>query len=129
MCDLSPSILNARLADIVRNDPRVTPVFERFGFDYCCHGQQTLQEASAGQQVAISDVLGELEALGPRPDNGGRSDEWADLTALIRHIVNHHHRYVREHQPILLSWLDKLSARHGARHPELREIREVFATL
>lgn len=56
-------------------------------------------------------------------------DVRGDLSSLIGHIVGQHHRYVREHQPILAGWLDKLVTRHGATHPELIEIREVFETL
>lgn len=129
MSEGSVSILQARLADIVRDDPRCTPVFDRLGLDYCCRGQRTLLEASEEQSVPISEVLDEINALGPRLDDGDRSEEWPDLTELIRHVVSRHHRYVREHEPVIQGLLQKLVNRHGDRHPELLEARAVFGLL
>jgi len=125
---VSPSILQTRLADLVQADPRITPVFDRFGLDYCCRGYRTLQEASIDQHVPVSEVLEQLEAIGPRPGSGDAAG-WTDLPGLIRHIVTRHHRYVREHQPVLQALLDKLVKRHGAGHPELIEVRQVFESL
>ena len=126
---LSSSLLNTRLADIVSADPRVTPVFDRLGFDYCCHGNRTLHEAAIDQCVPVSEVVDELVALGPRPESATDRPEWSNLTSLVRHIVTTHHWYVREHQPILQGWLAKLAGRHGARHPELHEAYAVFGEL
>ena len=125
---VSSSILQTRLADLVQDDPRITPVLDRFGLDYCCRGYRTLQEASIDQHVAVSDVLEELQAIGPRPDTCDAA-AWTDLPGLIRHIVTRHHRYVREHQPVLQALLDKLVKRHGAGHPELIEVRVLFESL
>ena len=126
---VSSSILQSRLADLVQADPRITPVFDRFGLDYCCRGYRTLQEASIDQQVPVSEVLEELQAIGPRPDSADAVAAWTDLPGLIQHIVTQHHRYVREHQPVLQALLDKLVKRHGAGHPELLEVRAVFESL
>ena len=52
-----------------------------------------------------------------------------NLTDLVRHIVDHHHAYVRSAAPALLTWLDRLVDRHGAQHPELPAVRETFAEL
>ena len=128
MSGLSSSILQTRLADLVQEDPRITPVLDRFGLDYCCRGYRTLEEASIDQSVPVSEVLEELEAIGPRPD-GTDAPAWTDLPGLVRHIVTRHHRYVREHQPVLQALLDKLVNRHGERHKELAEVRAVFESL
>jgi regulator of cell morphogenesis and NO signaling len=128
MSGLSSSILQTRLADLVQEDPRITPVLDRFGLDYCCRGYRTLEEASIDQSVPVSEVLEELEAIGPRPD-GTDAPAWTDLAGLVRHIVTRHHRYVREHQPVLQALLDKLVNRHGERHKELAEVRAVFESL
>lgn len=122
------SMLQTRLADIVTEDPRAASIFDRIGLDYCCQGQRTLRDALLDQHIAVSEVIDELNSLGPRL--GNRDDaRWLDLGALVQHIVSNHHRYVREHQPVLQAWLDKLVLRHGTRHPELGEIRDVFASL
>jgi regulator of cell morphogenesis and NO signaling len=125
----STSLLDTRLADIVTADPRVTPVLDRLGLDYCCRGHRTLHEAALDHSVPVSEILGELAALGPRPEGGGERREWKNLAGLVEHIVTVHHGYVREHEPILHGWLEKLAGRHGAKHPELHNVRAVFDEL
>ena len=126
--NLPHSLLETRLADIVSADPRTAQVFERIGLDYCCQGHRTLRDATLDHHVAISEVIDELTALEPLTASESRA-AWPDLTDLMRHIVTTHHRYVREHLPIIQGWLDKLAAKHGARHPELHEIRAEFEAM
>jgi regulator of cell morphogenesis and NO signaling len=122
------SLPQRTLADIVTGDARTARVFDRLGLDYCCHGQQTLSEAVSDRGLALSDVVSELLALGPR-EAGQPRDEWNDLSALTRHIVGRHHAYVRDMQPQITAWLAKLVERHGARHPELSDVQKTFAQL
>lgn len=56
-------------------------------------------------------------------------DRESDLADLMRHIVDHHHRYVREISPTINVWLTRLAETHGDRHPELVEIRQTFRDL
>lgn len=53
----------------------------------------------------------------------------AGLDALVAHIVEHHHAYVRAQIPVITTWLDTLVSCHGRRHPELTEIRDTFLGL
>jgi regulator of cell morphogenesis and NO signaling len=125
---MSPSLLHTSLADIVTLDPRTATIFDRLGLDYCCHGSQSLQDASIDRGVPVSEVVGALHSLEPRADAEDQVDP-ADLGALTRHIVTHHHAYVRDIEPTLKAWLAKLASRHGSRHPELNDIRALFAML
>jgi regulator of cell morphogenesis and NO signaling len=62
----SPETLTQQsLAEIVANDSRTADVFERFGLDYCCRGQQSLETATLERRVALLDVIAALDALGP----------------------------------------------------------------
>lgn len=116
------------LGEIVSDDSRAALVLERFGLDYCCGGHQTLAEATADSGLAVAPIVDALAALGaPDPDDPSR--QWTDLDTLSRHIVDRHHKYVREMIPAIESWLAKLVARHGARHPELRQVWETFSEL
>lgn len=116
------------LGEIVNDDSRAAVVLERFGLDYCCGGHQTLAEASAESHLELASIVDALAALGaPDPENEDR--QWADLTALTKHIVQRHHRYVREMLPAIDGWLAKLVSRHGRRHPELDEVWHTFSQL
>lgn len=122
-------LVHTRLADLVTDDPRAAAVFDRLGLDYCCQGNKTLRDATHDRHIPISEVIDELCALGPKAADDRERTSWSHLPDLINHIVLDHHRYVREHQPILQGWLDKLATKHGGRHPELHEIRAVFVAL
>jgi regulator of cell morphogenesis and NO signaling len=115
------------LADVVSHDGRAAMVLDRFGLDYCCHGDETIAEAAARLGVPTADVVAALERLGPQAPSD--APESADLDVLVRHIVTRHHAYLREQTPAITAWLDKLVARHGGRHPELRIVRDIFLGL
>ena len=116
------------LGELVTDYPRTAAIFEGLGFDYCCRGHQTLADATANRGLPLPTVL---EAIGaaaqPTADEPSIAD--LELDDLTRYIVDRHHRYVREMSPAISAWLDKLVTRHGARHPELAEIRSRFAAL
>lgn len=116
------------LADIVIADTRTARVFDRLGLDYCCHGQDTLEEAATEHGLGVDAVIRALEAIGP-PRREDAIPEWPALNQLTAHIVGTHHAYVREAAPAIRGWIDKIVARHGANHPELAEVRTVFASL
>ncbi len=56
-------------------------------------------------------------------------DDWPDLGALVRHIVDTHHRYVRQALPAITTDLHRLVSEHGPGHPELHRVRQTFAHL
>lgn len=116
------------LGEIVTEDSRAALVFERFGLDYCCGGHQTLAEASEQSHLPLAPIVDALSALGA-PDPDDQDQRWSDLATLTRHIVDRHHRYVREMMPAIEGWLGKLVARHGTRHPELAEVWQIFCEL
>jgi regulator of cell morphogenesis and NO signaling len=117
------------LGDFVNDDFRAATVFERFGLDYCCHGHQSLEDAARARGVPVAAVIDALSALGaPTPDSQVPA-AWSDLANLTRHIVDHHHRYVRTAIPTLNTQLDKLVSRHGERHAELSQVRLTFRQL
>jgi regulator of cell morphogenesis and NO signaling len=126
--DSLPEFSRRPLGEIVRDDARIAAVLERLGIDYCCHGHHTLEEAAAAAGIGLDEMLQAFAPLSATPAER-LTDEWTELDGLTRHIVHHHHRYVRETLPVILGWLDKLVTRHGERHPELQAVRETFAAL
>src|SRR5690606_30907733 len=114
--------LSTTLAELVTRNERYAPVLERAGLDYCCGGQRTLREAALDAGLDPSQVLGDLlravEPAAPPP-------EWTGLAPaeLCRHIVDTHHRFLRERLPELIALAEKVEGVHGGRHPELHEVR------
>ena len=121
---------NQTVREIAINYPASVRLFENLGIDYCCGGKRPLQEACDRANVPVETVMQQLAELDM---NGGLPEEplWtgAALTDLIQHIVNRHHRYVRDEAPRLKALLQKVVTRHGEAHPELRAIQETFVAL
>jgi regulator of cell morphogenesis and NO signaling len=116
------------IGDIVASDFRTAAVFEHFGIDFCCGGRRSLAEAcraASADEGAVVQALTALPAPVPGVDDVA---EWP-LDRLVDHIVDTHHAYIRSAVPTIAAYLTKLDTVHGARHPELRQIEDVFGRL
>jgi regulator of cell morphogenesis and NO signaling len=115
----------ATVGQLVAERPSRARVFERFGIDYCCGGKTPLGRACEDRRVDPRVVLDELR----RNDERGTAErDWAalGLTRLADHIEQTHHGYLRQELPRLDFLTQKVARAHGARHPELARLREVF---
>jgi len=114
--------------DLAVENPGATRVFEKLGIDYCCGGGQTLGQACSTAHLAVSEVLASLEAARPStPEERAWLEE--PLADLIAHIKDTHHGYTRSEIERLIPLFDKVCSVHGARHPELAQLRSDFAAL
>jgi regulator of cell morphogenesis and NO signaling len=112
-------------------NPAATRIFEKFGIDYCCGGNQSLEQACQKANIAIDEVLDTLEMAGDTARAAQQAHDWnrEPLSELIAHIKRTHHKYTREETARLTGLLQKVCSVHGKNHPELFEIRETFAGL
>jgi len=110
--------------------PNATREFEKLGIDYCCGGSRTLGEACAEAKISVEDALTRLQtglaAAQPKP---GREWKNEPLTELITHICNTHHVFVRQECPRIEKLAEKVVSVHGASHPELLQVQELFGDL
>ena len=118
--------LSTTLGDLVNEAPDSTRVLERFGLDYCCGGQRSLGEAIAEAGVDAAEVTAALEQ-----QPASARAEWVDQppAALAADIVATHHEFLWEELPRLSALGAKVLGAHGANHPELAQINEVYETL
>jgi regulator of cell morphogenesis and NO signaling len=111
-------------------NPATVRLFENLGIDYCCGGKRSIEEACKKASVPVERLmkqLSELETTSVSPEE----QRWMEvpLTDLTMHIINRHHRYVRDEAPRVEALLQKVVAHHGEAHPELRTIQETFVAL
>lgn len=112
--------------DVVTDDFRAAAVFHGYGIDFCCGGKRTIAEACGELNLCPDEVLREVsKACNDKDVAVPRYAEW-ETDALIRHIVDGHHAYVRRALRSIGGMLEKLVQVHGARHPELSEVAAVF---
>lgn len=114
------------IGEYVAKDFRTAALFSKYGIDFCCRGNRTVDEVCEKKNVKPEDLLREIEAiLNTKSDAGIDFNAWP-LDLLADYIEKTHHRYVEEKSQILLPFLDKLCKVHGHQHPELFEINELF---
>ena len=111
--------------------PAATRVFEALGIDYCCGGQKSLAEACSVAKLSVDQVLETLEQAEADRQPKEQATDWqaAPLAGVVEHIINTHHKFTREELARLEPLLDKVCKVHGQNHPEMLEIRRVFAGL
>ena len=114
----------------VAERPSRSRIFESLGLDYCCGGATPFDRACRDKGLDVATVL---RQLGADEVHGAEHDRFdgtsATMGELIDHIVAFHHDYLRRELPRLAVLADQVAGVHGARHPELSELREIFASL
>lgn len=114
------------VGEVVANDFRTAAIFEKHGIDFCCKGNTPVQEACAKKNIAVDEVIKDLEALQSSAMEETTAYKAWSAKQLIDHIEEKHHRYVAEKIPVILQFLNKLCKVHGGRHPELHEVYQLF---
>jgi len=114
------------VGEFVADSYRTAAVFQKYGIDFCCKGKKTINEVCESRKISADELLTELHAV-LRKSNDQSMDylSWP-LDLLADYIEKKHHRYVEQAMPPLKQFLEKLCKVHGARHPELFEIKEQF---
>jgi regulator of cell morphogenesis and NO signaling len=113
------------IGEIVAEDYRTATVFQKFDIDFCCKGNRSLAEACENQNIDLSELLDELQAIGSFDSQLPDYNSWP-IDLLTDYIEKKHHRYVNERILLIQQYLDKLCQVHGKKHHELFEIRDLF---
>src|SRR5262245_43492062 len=102
---------NTTLAEIVVSHPAASRVFQRYGLDFCCHGQRRVEEACAERGLLAPAVLAEVES---EEQVRNVSERWdtRPLRELISHIVDCYHRRLREELPLLVAMAERVEKVH-----------------
>lgn len=114
------------IGDFVAQDFRTAAIFTKYGIDFCCKGQRTIDEVCSKKNINENQLLNDLNVvLATKNDSGIDFNSWP-LDLLVDYIEKTHHRYVEEKTPVILQFLGKLASVHGGNHPELIQINELF---
>ncbi|MCM0666351.1 iron-sulfur cluster repair di-iron protein [Flavobacterium tyrosinilyticum] len=120
------NLKNKTIGSFVAEDFRTAAVFSKYRIDFCCKGNRTVTEVCEKQNIDADTLLENVLQV-VQSENSGTIDfnSWP-LDLLADYIEKTHHRYVEEKTNVLLLFLDKLCKVHGANHPELFKINELF---
>jgi len=120
------TITNNIIGKIVADDYRTAAIFQKYGIDFCCQGNRTIEEACEKRGIAPEKVWNELEAIQEDSnDNAPDYNHW-ELDRLADHIQEKHHGYVEAAIGQLKPYIDKICKVHGDRHPELFKVQQEF---
>lgn len=118
-----------KIGEIVTHDFRAAEIFKNAGIDFCCGGNDSLEQICKDKKMDISALVQKLSELeNTSTDTMHNFKEW-DLDFLIDYIVNTHHKTVIKLLPQLTAYAQKIEQVHGAHHPELREIAVLFSQI
>jgi regulator of cell morphogenesis and NO signaling len=114
------------IGEYVAKDFRTAAVFSKYKIDFCCKGNRTIEEACEKKDIDSNQLMEQINTvLATKNDSAIDFKTWP-LDLLADYIEKTHHRYVEEKTQVILPFLDKLCKVHGANHPELFEINELF---
>jgi regulator of cell morphogenesis and NO signaling len=117
--------------EVAAKNPAATRIFEKFGIDYCCGGNQGLEQACAAAGASLEQVLDALEIEEETTRSAQEERDWQNepLSGLVAYIKETHHKYTREEIVRLTALLQKVCSVHGKNHPELLEVQVTFSGL
>lgn len=118
----SPNLMETSVGQIVANNFRAAEIFKKYNIDFCCGGKTSLQEVCNKKELDLDSLVHELKAQEKSIDYNQPFYQW-NPDYLIYHIINKHHKYVRNSLPIILELSAKVAKVHGDAHPELEQIR------
>ena len=95
------TIIHQTLGQLARDLPGATAVFHKLKLDFCCAGDQTLEEAIERKQLNSDEVVASLMALSELTEQASTWNE-AENDALIEHILTRFHDVHREQLPELI---------------------------
>ena len=116
------------IGQFVAGNYKTAAVFKKHKIDFCCNGNRTLSQACEQQkldQEAIEVELHSVLTQSAQQDETINYKFWP-LDLLVDYVEKKHHRYVKAQIPVLNQYLTKLCKVHGANHPELFEVKELF---
>lgn len=115
------------IGEIVADDYRTASVFSKYGIDFCCKGDRTIEDVCQKKNISITELTDQL--ANASSSVAGQAIDYRSWPSdlLIDYIEKKHHRYIEEKTPMLLQYLSKLCSVHGDRHPELFTINDQFA--
>lgn len=117
------------LAQIVKENYRTVSVFEKYNLDFCCKGKRSLQQACTEIQLPMEQVITELENITTSINTIPVNFNSMSLTQLTDYIVMTHHAYVKHEMPSIFKYLQKVTSKHGQRHPVMYNVFEKFTAL
>lgn len=117
------------VGEMAAADVRKANVFKKFGIEFCCGGNKSLQKACSELSLDIQEVEEALaNAVSENKNYSFDFKRWQP-DFLIDYIYNQHHTYFYDEYPHISKLMEKVVRHHARKHPPLAEVEKLFFTL
>ncbi len=122
--------LNDSVGHWVAEHPHTADIFETLKIDYCCGGNQSLEEACWKSGLETLRVHSQLQRVIAGIDDDS-VDDWlhASLSDLCNHIEQTHHAYLKAELSRLTDLIAMVKNTRGDACPEIVEVQQHFIAL
>jgi regulator of cell morphogenesis and NO signaling len=114
------------IGELVANDYRKAQVFKKYGIDFCCGGKKTVNEVCEKKGIDQTQLEKDLSIAEQQSTDSEHDFQKWGIGFLSDYIINTHHQYVKDNTPFINEMAQKVARVHGANHPELIRVAEVF---
>jgi regulator of cell morphogenesis and NO signaling len=121
----------ATVGELAAADIRKAEVFKKYGIDFCCGGKKTLKQACLELNLDGNKIEKELQQVTEQVEGRSKSFDFNRWSAdfLVDYIYNEHHLFYYDENPVIAELLEKVTNHHGAKHPELFKVEELYRKL
>lgn len=121
---------NTTVSEIVRNDYRAADLFKKYGINYCCGGNITLQNVCMQRNIDYNQIVNELDFITRNIviSTALNFSEWK-LEFMADYIVNVHHAYQKNALPSIETALISFAEAHKNKIPALEKVVTMFQQL
>lgn len=113
------------VAEIVTDIPLSADIFRKYGIDFCCGGNTSINEAVKNKKVDAETLIDEINEL-PNHDQGNINVKYLDAPSLIQYIQSRYHETMREEFKNLSPYVTKVAKVHGPNHPFLIQLQDLY---
>lgn len=105
---------------------KTAAIFKRYRIDFCCNGNRTIADATKSKGIDEEKLLSELNEVMREKVQGEIDFKAFPIDLLADYVEKTHHRYIEQRIPEITPFLSKVARVHGANHPELLEVEQLF---
>lgn len=113
------------VAEIVTDIPLSADIFRKYGIDFCCGGNISINEAVKNKKVDAETLIDEINEL-PNHNQGNINVKYLDAASLIQYIQSRYHETMREEFKNLSPYVTKVAKVHGPNHPFLIQLQDLY---
>ena len=105
---------------------KTAAIFKRYRIDFCCNGNRTIADVTQSKGIDEEKLLSELNEVMAEKVQGEIDFKSFPIDLLADYVEKTHHRYIEQRIPEITPFLSKVARVHGANHPELLEVEQLF---